>query len=94
MTLFEGEPYTLWNIKDLARHAGLKVLKSFRFEWEDYPGYSHVRTLGKLVGNGGWKGEERLARTYVFERPRVAGEVEDKKRKRKGEDSESDSEDD
>ena len=25
VTVFEGEPYELWNIRDLARHVGLKV---------------------------------------------------------------------
>ncbi|KAL1984768.1 hypothetical protein VTN96DRAFT_8709 [Rasamsonia emersonii] len=72
VTLFEGEPYTLWNIKDLARHAGLRVVTSFRFSWKSYPGYSHARTLGVVESRsgrtgGGWKGEDREARTYVFE---------------------------
>lgn len=72
VTLFEGEPYTLWNIKDLARHAGLRVVTSFRFPWKSYPGYSHARTLGVVESRsgrtgGGWKGEDREARTYVFE---------------------------
>lgn len=71
VTLFEGEPYTLWNIKDLARHAGLKVVTSFRFPWASYQGYSHARTLGHIEwnhgGRGGWKGEDRNARMYVFE---------------------------
>lgn len=87
VTLFEGEPYTLWNIKDLARHSGLKVETSFRFQAAAYPGYHHSRTLGvvknKATGEagGGWKGEERLARSYIFVRkdetpkPVVAGEV-------------------
>ncbi|KAF1833249.1 hypothetical protein BDW02DRAFT_468598, partial [Decorospora gaudefroyi] len=69
VSLFESEPYTLWNIRDLARHTGgLKVLTSFRFEWGLYPGYAHVRTLGALEGGGAWKGEERAARMYVFEK--------------------------
>ncbi|PNS18637.1 25S rRNA (uridine-N(3))-methyltransferase [Sphaceloma murrayae] len=66
VTLFEGEPYTLWNIRDLARHSGLVVQRSFKFEAERYPGYEHRRTLGNVEGGGGWKGEERDARTYVF----------------------------
>ncbi|KAI2642599.1 hypothetical protein GGS21DRAFT_498715 [Xylaria nigripes] len=71
VTLFEGEPYTLWNIRDLARHSGLKVDRSFRFQASAYPGYHHARTLGVVrsrsgeVG-GGWKGEDRAARSYVF----------------------------
>ncbi|KAL2753599.1 hypothetical protein ACRALDRAFT_1082877 [Sodiomyces alcalophilus JCM 7366] len=46
VTLFEGEPYTLWNVRDLARHAGLGVDRTFRFPWTSYPGYRHARTLG------------------------------------------------
>ncbi|RDW61911.1 25S rRNA (uracil2634-N3)-methyltransferase [Aspergillus mulundensis] len=71
VTLFEGEPYTLWNIRDLARHAGLRVVTSFRFPWACYRGYSHARTLGEIEGKdggrGGWRGEDREARMYVFE---------------------------
>lgn len=72
VTLFEGEPYTLWNIRDLARHSGLRVVTSFKFPWKSYPGYSHARTIGEIEGKhggkGGWRGEDREARTYVFER--------------------------
>ncbi|GIJ85462.1 hypothetical protein Asppvi_004319 [Aspergillus pseudoviridinutans] len=71
VTMFEGEPYTLWNIKDLARHAGLRVVTSFRFPWSSYQGYSHARTVGEIEGKhggrGGWRGEDREARMYVFE---------------------------
>jgi 25S rRNA (uracil2634-N3)-methyltransferase len=93
VALFEGEPYTLWNIRDLARHAGLKVVESFKFEWSQYPSYSHVRTLGALEG-GGWKGEDREARMYVFEKIALEADSEEEKelekrgvklgRKRKG----------
>jgi 25S rRNA (uracil2634-N3)-methyltransferase len=73
VTLFEGEPYTLWNIRDLGRHAGLQVERSFRFRFDAYPGYHHVRTFGVVRNKdgeigGGWKGEERAARSYVFVR--------------------------
>ncbi|PWY85674.1 hypothetical protein BO94DRAFT_467759 [Aspergillus sclerotioniger CBS 115572] len=71
VSMFEGEPYTLWNIKDLARHAGLRVITSFRFPWACYKEYSHARTLGDIEGKhggrGGWRGEDRDARMYVFE---------------------------
>jgi 25S rRNA (uracil2634-N3)-methyltransferase len=72
VTIFEGEPYTLWNIRDLARHAGLRVVQSFKFPWSNYPGYAHARTLGDIEakkggGRGGWKGDERDARTFIFE---------------------------
>ncbi|PHH62704.1 hypothetical protein CDD81_6773 [Ophiocordyceps australis] len=73
VTLFDGEPYTLWNIRDLARHAGLAVQRSFVFHATVYPGYRHARTAG-LVRNrkgevgGGWKGEHRPARSFIFRR--------------------------
>jgi 25S rRNA (uracil2634-N3)-methyltransferase len=77
VTIFEGEPYTLWNIRDLARHSGLKVVESFKFPWSAYPGYRHARTIGDItIGKdrseegkrkGAWRGEERDARCYVLE---------------------------
>ncbi|EGS20753.1 uncharacterized protein CTHT_0025890 [Thermochaetoides thermophila DSM 1495] len=92
VTLFEGEPYTLWNIRDLARHTGLQVERSFKFMASAYPGYAHARTLGVVknkkgeVAKAAWKGEERPARSYVFVRK---GEdsglfTQGKKRKRSG----------
>lgn len=73
VTLFEGEPYTLWNIRDLARHSGLEVAQSFKFQAKAYPGYHHARTIGVVKARnggegGGWKGEDRPARSYVFVR--------------------------
>lgn len=97
ITLFEGEPYTLWNIRDLARHSGaLEVQRSFKFAADAYPGYSHARTLGNIEGGGGWKGEDRAARSYVFQAKAVQTQTQSspvggKKRKRGGEDA-SDSE--
>jgi 25S rRNA (uracil2634-N3)-methyltransferase len=100
VTLFEGVPYTLWNIRDLARHSGLQVEKSFKFQAKAYPGYRHARTLGVIKGKdgkegGGWRGEERESRSYVF--MRKGGVVEDLSgrpgKRKKGEDSDSESED-
>ncbi|KAL2126369.1 hypothetical protein VTI74DRAFT_1097 [Chaetomium olivicolor] len=100
VTLFEGEPYTLWNIRDLARHAGLQVERSFKFVAAAYPGYGHARTLGVVrnrrgeVASKAWKGEERPARSYVFVR-KGEGEADThgkgKKRKRGGEEEEESS---
>ncbi|KAJ5722886.1 hypothetical protein N7488_000921 [Penicillium malachiteum] len=86
VSLFEAEPYTLWNIKDLARHAGLQVVTSFKFPWSSYEGYSHARTLGEVEGKnggrGGWRGEDREARMYVFEvKPEPVKEKKGKKEK-------------
>ncbi|KAI5209338.1 hypothetical protein E4T38_02421 [Aureobasidium subglaciale] len=99
VTLFEGEPYTLWNIRDLGRHAGLEVQRSFRFQADAYPGYAHARTLGNIEGGGGWKGEERLSRSYVFQ-IKGAGEAVQKqqaktnKRKKMEESDDDDSDED
>ena len=73
VTLFEGVPYTLWNIRDLGRHSGLQVERSFKFQAKAYPSYRHSRTLGVIKGKdgregAGWKGEERDSRSYVFVR--------------------------
>jgi 25S rRNA (uracil2634-N3)-methyltransferase len=97
VTLFEGTPYTLWNIRDLARHSGLQVERSFKFQASAYPGYHHARTLGTVksktgeTSETGWKGEDRLARSYVFMRK---GEVPAvvPKRKRGSDDDESEDE--
>ena len=63
VTVFEGEPYELWNVRDLARHVGLKVERSFKFQASAYPGYQHARTLGNIEGGGGWKGVGAHLRT-------------------------------
>jgi len=100
VTLFEGEPYTLWNIRDLGRHCGLQVERSFRFQADAYPGYAHARTFGvvrnkKGETGGGWKGENRLARSYVFVRKgEVASVPVKRKRGRDDDDSSSDSDED
>lgn len=99
VTLFEGEPYTLWNIRDLGRHAGLQLEQSFKFQASAYPGYKHSRTLGVVKGDGGWKGEERKARSYVFVRkgegslPNHAQVVQEKKKKVESSDEEEDGDD-
>lgn len=102
VTLFEGEPYTLWNIRDLGRHSDLQVERSFRFQASAYPGYSHSRTLGVIKNKqgevgGGWKGEDRAARTYVFMRkddaPKPVPKPVLKKRKRADDDVDDDDDD-
>lgn len=101
VTLFEGEPYTLWNIRDLARHCGLKVVESFRFPWSAYPGYQHARTTGDIMSGkdksegekreGAWRGEERDARCYVLENQAAESDVGQARKKRKhGKDDDSD----
>lgn len=92
VTLFEGEPYTLWNIRDLARHSGLEVQRSFRFQADAYPGYAHARTLGNIEGGRGWKGETRAARSYVFQNKGMGEAVQKKQTKKRKKAEESDDE--
>jgi 25S rRNA (uracil2634-N3)-methyltransferase len=106
VTLFEGEPYTLWNIRDLARHAGLVVKRSWKFDRDVYPGYRHARTVGTIRKGGkeggeksetAWRGELRVARTFEFglkeDGPgRVRGAAGHKKKRKRGEEDSSDDE--
>lgn len=99
VTLFEGEPYTQWNIRQLAKSAGLVLDHSFKFFAKAYPGYAHARTLGVVKSRkgdvgGGWKGENRPARTYLFRRqddPALPQVSQTKKRKRETQESDDDS---
>ena len=74
VTLFDGMPYSLWNIRDLARHSGLAVERSFKFQAIAYPGYKHARTIGVVKNKDGeeagsaWKGEDRPSRSFVLMR--------------------------
>lgn len=93
VTLFEGQPYELWCIRNLARHVGLAVERSFVFQASAYPGYKHARTLGVIrnkkgeISGGGWKGEERPSRSYIFRRKdEVPTQGEGKKRKAESDD--------
>lgn len=105
VTIFEGEPYTLWNVRDLARHSGLRVVESFKFPWSAYPGYRHARTVGDITTGkdrgdegkrkGAWRGEERDARCYVLEDQNAAPSVPSsgkRKRARQSDDDDDDSE--
>lgn len=65
LTLFEGEPYVLWEVKRLGRLEGFRVERSGRFEWAMFPEYHHRRTDGE--GNTTVKAENRAARMYVYE---------------------------
>ncbi|KAF1813286.1 hypothetical protein P152DRAFT_415137, partial [Eremomyces bilateralis CBS 781.70] len=50
VTLFERHPYSAWDVRGLARTAGLVGVRSAKFRFEEYPGYTHARTLGTLEG--------------------------------------------
>jgi 25S rRNA (uracil2634-N3)-methyltransferase len=108
VTLFEGLPYRLWNIRDLARDKGLVVRRSWKFDPSVYPGYKHARTAGTIMKGGvegedrsetAWKGEDRKARTFEFgltdegSEMVVVSEISHGKRKREEESSDEDSDD-
>ncbi|CCE88618.1 Piso0_001390 [Millerozyma farinosa CBS 7064] len=65
ITLFDGEPYSSWNVKLLAKSVGYKVKESGKFDWSLFPSYHHRRTIG--MGDTTKPAMERNARTYVFE---------------------------
>lgn len=65
LTLFEGEPYVLWEVKLLARSVGLKVVRSGRFDWDAFNGYHHKRTNSNADTTK--PALEREARIYEFE---------------------------
>lgn len=65
LTLFEGEPYTSWNIKILGRSEDFKVERSGKFNWGMFPDYHHRRT--NSTRDTTKPASERDARSYVFE---------------------------
>lgn len=57
VTLFNGQPYDMWGIRDLARHCGLVVERSGVFDSTEWAkrGYQHARTMGNVVSKDGKK---------------------------------------
>ncbi|KAK9387940.1 hypothetical protein V1515DRAFT_585819 [Lipomyces mesembrius] len=66
VTLFDGLPYSLWNLKELAKKSGFETVRSGKFVWEYYEGYKHRKTSG--MGDTTKKSQERDARTYIFQK--------------------------
>ncbi|EDO16726.1 hypothetical protein Kpol_1003p31 [Vanderwaltozyma polyspora DSM 70294] len=87
LSVFTGEPYDLWQVRTLAKDNGLKVERSNKFQWENYPEYHHRRTNSEQDTTK--RAEEREARIYVFEKF-----VKNKnlRKSKKGKDSDSDDE--
>lgn len=65
VSLFTGDPYDLWNIKILARAAGLSLQRSGTLFWDKFPEYHHRRTNSELSTTK--PAELREARTYIFQ---------------------------
>ncbi|KAK9451201.1 uncharacterized protein V1518DRAFT_412823 [Limtongia smithiae] len=66
ITLFEGLPYSLWNLRGLAKALDLETVRSGKFVWTNFKGYMHRRTSG--VGETTKKQDERDARMFVFQK--------------------------
>ncbi|KAK9326335.1 hypothetical protein V1517DRAFT_267580 [Lipomyces orientalis] len=64
VTIFDGPPYSLWNLKDLAKASGFETVRSGKFVWDHYEDYKHRKTSG--MGETTKKSQERDARTYIF----------------------------
>ncbi|EGY14914.1 uncharacterized protein VDAG_06404 [Verticillium dahliae VdLs.17] len=58
VTLFEGEPYTLWNVRDLARHAGLDARGGARRGEHGDEGGAQQQEQEQEEGEGEGEGDE------------------------------------
>lgn len=65
VSLFDGLPYSLWNLKILAKAYGLTVRRSANFDWTAFPGYYHRLTAGR--GDTTKQAVSRSAKFYIFE---------------------------
>ncbi|KAJ3360398.1 hypothetical protein GGF32_008458 [Allomyces javanicus] len=67
LTTKTGGPYDLWDVKRLAKSAGLVSKMSFPFHPDPYPGYEHRRTLGHEEGvSADANAEIKNAKTFVL----------------------------
>lgn len=66
VSIFDGLPYSLWDLRRLARENGFSVRRSGSFEWDIFPGYTHRLTGGR--GDTTKQASSRNAKIYVFER--------------------------
>ncbi|KAI5952677.1 hypothetical protein KGF54_003544 [Candida jiufengensis] len=87
LTVFEGEPYSSWGIKIIAREQNYKVEQSGRFEWGMFPEYHHKRTNSSQDTTK--PANERDARLYVFEKRVETDDKNGKNSKKKEDDSDS-----
>ncbi|KNE56591.1 hypothetical protein AMAG_02385 [Allomyces macrogynus ATCC 38327] len=67
LTTKTGGPYDLWDVKRLAKSAGLVSKMSFPFHPDPYPGCEHRRTLGHEDGvSADANAEIKNAKTFVL----------------------------
>lgn len=65
VSLFEGLPYSQWNIKALAKAQGLSLRRSLNFDWNLFKDYNHRLTAG--CGDTTKEASSRQAKFFVFE---------------------------
>ncbi|CAG8436355.1 2698_t:CDS:2 [Ambispora gerdemannii] len=96
VTMKTGLPYDEWNIRKIAKSAGILTIKeTIPFLVDHYPGYQHRRTLGFKDGVSKCGNEEILSKnpkTIVFVRKEVVDPQIQEVKKKKAK-SESDYED-
>ena len=72
VTMKVGDPYDLWDIKQVAWKCGLKCKESFDFYFEKYAGYFHRKTSGDRRESNDEDGEQneivegKRCKTFVF----------------------------
>jgi 25S rRNA (uracil2634-N3)-methyltransferase len=84
VTLKSGMPYDQWNVRQLARAAGLACRRSLAFRPQIYPGYVHRRTLGFQEGLSAAENEEiidKQPKTIIFIRAAPPDETTTKRKK-------------
>lgn len=70
VSMFSGEPYDSWEVKELARYAiGYQVARSGTFDWETFKGYHHRKTAS--MHDTTKVASERKARIFVFQSPNI-----------------------
>ncbi|KAJ1882848.1 Meiotic nuclear division protein 1 [Coemansia sp. RSA 486] len=93
VTLKSGPPYSLWNVRQLAKDSGLSAYSTVPFDLDAFPGYEHRRTLGFKDGVSASENHEirnKDPKIYMFvvrqEKPvdgaGVRGDEEETKRRR------------
>jgi 25S rRNA (uracil2634-N3)-methyltransferase len=68
ITIKEGIPYDLWELKALAKGEGFRCVLSLKFKPEEFPDYFHRRTIGFKEGVSKNSNQEiQNSRMYFFQ---------------------------
>lgn len=61
ITIWSGEPYDSWDVRQIARRCGFVCICSFKFKRDAYAHYQHTKTKRGIKS-----GFEKPAKTFVF----------------------------